>query len=111
MHSYDNLNFIKNVDTLHILDDIWVSDDGIIWTEVKECNKFTPRSNFKIGKLNDILVMVGGLSPHDELLKDIWVSKNGITWQLVKTQTEFKARIKFTLTNFNNALYLIGGET
>jgi len=101
IHSYDNLNNIKSIDNLQILNDVWTSDDGLNWNEITgvNINKFSPRCNFKIIHLlhDDSLILVGGMNEDHEELNDVWKSSDGINWYLLTPNAEFKPRSYFTL--------------
>ncbi len=58
--------------------DIWVSTDGIIWTEAVSTAQFTGRKVWNLTVFNNKLFLCGGTGT--TTYKDLWVSDDGMSW-------------------------------
>jgi len=64
--------------------EIWNSEDGVIWDMVTEKPDFSARSNATIVTREDGLWMFGGIPENGfRQLSEVWRSRNGTTWDLV----------------------------
>jgi len=79
MGGYVNSNY-KN--------DIWVSDNGIDWTEAVSDAPWAPRSSgnnkathLKLFIFKNRLWLCGGNKGYSSYFKDMWVSDDGMTWE------------------------------
>jgi len=61
--------------------DIWVSSDGIIWTEAVSTAQFTGRKVWNLTVFNNKLFLCGGTGT--TTYKDLWVSDDGMSWTYI----------------------------
>ena len=72
------------------VNDVWVSDDGLQWTEVTSAAPWSPRAYPGVVALDDALYMLGG-----EGLADVWQTSDGKQWTEVNPEADWKPRFGF----------------
>jgi leucine-zipper-like transcriptional regulator 1 len=105
---------MKTWDKFH--NDIWSSEDGKLWRQVKLHAGWSERRGHSVIVYNNKLWLLGGSVSSGKtdqlptkLLNDVWLSENGETWTNVSRYSEWSAR-ELQVINFNNKLYLVGGS-
>jgi hypothetical protein len=100
-------------------DDVWSSDDAIIWTLVAEHagwdhnggpSGFTGRSNFGFCIHNGCIYMHGGTDPYLSRWADTYRSDDGISWVLLNNYNNAWLRTDPAMCSFGGYLYLYGGQ-
>ena len=120
---------IYNLRTRNSENDVWYSEDGAQWYEVKEMTgdffaqnedvkqpgRYAPwysRYGHTLDALDvneygyDVMVQLGGFAPQP--MNDQWVTENGINW-VYCGEASWPARAFHATTTFNKKLYLMGG--
>ena len=86
------------------INDVWSSEDGVIWTEVTAAAPWAPRADAGIEVFNDELYLVGG-SGHN----DVWRSANGRDWTQVIAEADWNVRNDQGSAVFDGKLWVFGG--
>lgn len=80
----------------HFYNDVWNSDDGIIWNKVTDSAAWLPRG--MIGGnvvLNGKMWLLGGgtydtpLQPNRNFYNEIWSSSDGVDWEYLNSNTSY----------------------
>lgn len=92
--------FIGGEDRQHKYNDIWQSDDGIQWKQVKSNLPFGERSGSQVVQKNDSLFLLDN---------DVWCSTDGLNWirlteEIVKDQPIFG----YNAVVMDNTIFLLG---
>lgn len=111
------LNGNEDVDSGHTVsywnaphfNDIWNSDDGIIWNLINQNAAWPARRSMSVVLFKDKLWMLGGWSIEGGYTNDIWQSDDGISWKKVVSYAPWQAREGQTLEIFDDKIWLIGG--
>ncbi len=90
--------------TTGFLNDVWVSDDGMAWTEVTSNAPWSPRAYPGVVELDGALYMIGG-----EGLADVWQTSDGEQWAEVNPAAEWEPRSGFGRIAFDGNLWVFGG--
>ncbi|MFZ2038781.1 MAG: serine hydrolase [Minisyncoccia bacterium] len=98
-----------NYDLAEYFNDIWVSDDAINWTLVKEHAEFPPVRSVSVIEFKNKLFMYGGYTPKNTYHNGIWTSEDGITWRQVTQNVSWSEREGQKIIEFQDKLWLIGG--
>lgn len=86
------------------LHDVWVSDDGLAWTQVTDAAQWSPRDYAGVVVFNGQLYMVGG-----QAQADVWRSSNGKDWTQLTPEADWKPRHDFAKIVFDEKLWVFGG--
>ena len=65
----------------HNLNDVWSSDDGIIWTQVVKNADWSNRHEAGLMVYHDKMWILGGIGLNSTVLRDIWYSADGKHWR------------------------------
>lgn len=87
--------------------DVWFSDNGIIWTQATANGAFSPRSDHQLLSFSDKLWLIGGWD--GSMKNDVWSSGNGISWTQTTANAAFSARYAHQTVVFNDKMWLIAG--
>ena len=97
--------------------DVWVSDNGVYWTQVTEDAPFGKRRNSHLLSMGENLWLVGGSEYNEqsgayEDKNDVWFSADGVTWTLVTASAAWPARgpIGMSAAVFDDKLWVMGGD-
>jgi hypothetical protein len=92
--------------------DVWVSDDGRQWTELRHSAEWPARAFHNALAFNGRIWLFGGgnYSPDFEQRNDVWSSADGITWRRESAQAEWGARIWSAAVVYRSRMWLIGGH-
>ncbi len=90
--------------TVHTMNDIWSSDDGLHWTQVTANAPWSPREGAKVVVLNDALYMVGA-----EGQPDVWRSTDGVNWTQAASSVPWGPRFGDAVNAFDGRLWVLGG--
>ncbi len=88
------------------LNDVWVSGDGLAWTQVTDAAQWTPRDYPGVLVFNDTLYVAGGQGR-----TDVWSSSNGRDWIQLTAQTPWQPRHGAAQVVFDGKLWVFGGFT
>lgn len=69
------------LDDYEYKNDVWRSDDGIIWTEVTDTSAFNGRFDHQVVVFDNAFWVIGGLNSGFQGTNDIWRSSDGIDWR------------------------------
>jgi hypothetical protein len=91
--------------------DVWNSEDGVVWTRVLEGAPWSPRAFSAIAVFDDHLYLMGGGSYRETRLQltDVWRSRDGLRWERVRGHPAWSGRIWHSAVVVNGALYLMEG--
>lgn len=105
------VNGLPNYEAAKYYNDIWNSEDGIVWNKVTDHAEFPPIRSHTVINFKGTLYMIGGWSPvHGLQYKNgIWKSNDGIHWVKVVDKTDFVDREGQKILEWNGKLYMIGG--
>ena len=88
------------------LNDVWVSDDGLVWTQVTDAAAWPARDYPGVVVFDDELYLLGGQGQ-----ADVWRSSNGSQWTLLTPEAAWKPRHDFARMVFDGKLWVFGGWT
>jgi len=101
----------------HYHSDVWVSDDGIHWSQVNGAAQFGPRTNAHLLSMGENLWLTGGnrYDPQTKAFEeqnDVWKSEDGIHWTQVTASAPWPLRRSsgFSSVVFDNKLWIMGGD-
>ena len=86
------------------LNDVWVSDDGLAWTQVTAAAAWSAREYPAIVAFKNDLYMLGA-----EGQADVWRSANGTDWVPLASEAPWKPRHGFAHLSFDGKLWVFGG--
>jgi hypothetical protein len=86
------------------LHDVWVSDDGLAWTEVTAAAPWSARETPGVVVFDDGLYLVGGQGQ-----ADVWRSSNGQDWTRLTAEAPWKPRFGYARAVFDGRLWVFGG--
>ena len=92
-----------------ILNDVWSSSDGVVWTQATAAAAFPARSNHTSVVLGNKMWIIGG-SGKNGYLHDVWSSSDGVTWTQATPAAAFSARSGHTSVVLGNKMWVIGGD-
>ncbi|OEK01435.1 hypothetical protein BFP97_07830 [Roseivirga sp. 4D4] len=91
--------------------DIWMSTDGISWTEVfVSGNLFVERWLHGAIAYNNLLWVIGGDDDTGNRFNDVWTSPDGLNWTQQDTNPIFDVRDQMAIFSFNNSIWVSGGS-
>jgi hypothetical protein len=90
--------------TDRFLNDVWVSDDGVAWTQVTAAAPWTPRDVPGVAALGDDLYLIGGQGH-----ADVWKTSNGRDWSELTAEAEWRPRMGYGRAVFDGRLWVLGG--
>jgi hypothetical protein len=90
--------------TDQFLNDVWVSDDGLTWTQVTDAAAWPPRDYPGVIVFNDQLYVVGGQGH-----TDVWRTSNGKDWTPLVAQAPWGPRHGAAQVVFDGKLWVLGG--
>lgn len=94
-----------------LYNDVWISTDGITWTELTDDAGWHPRGQIEGHFVrNDTLWLIGG-GTYDarSMYSDVWHTTDGITWTMVTEAADFTPRQYHEVGVFDNRLWVLGG--
>ena len=75
---------IDNTAQFQYFNDVWNSEDGIVWNKVTDDPGYEARRYMSIVATDDAMWMFGGIPENGfRQLPEVWRSRNGTTWELV----------------------------
>ncbi len=86
------------------LNDVWVSDDGLAWTQVTASAQWPARDYPGVLVFKDELYLVGGQGQ-----ADVWRSSDGQDWVRLATEADWKPRHGYARVVFDSKLWIFGG--
>jgi N-acetylneuraminic acid mutarotase len=84
--------------------DVWVTDDGMTWTQVTEAAPWPARDQAAVLVLDDALYLIGGHG-----LADVWKTVDGREWAQVASDAPWKSRHGAGRLVFDGKLWVFGG--
>lgn len=99
-------------------DDIWNTEDGIHWNQVKMAHPFRPRRGMIGGSavLNGRVWLLGGGTyetpglPRYVYHNDVWSSADGITWERHLEKAPWCGRVYHDVAAFDGRLWVMEGQ-
>jgi len=89
--------------------DVWSSEDGIIWKLVTDEAAFDPRYGHSSMVFDNKLWVIGGIDSQNTLRNDVWFSEDGANWTLATDTASFSERWLHSSVVFDNKMWVIGG--
>jgi hypothetical protein len=86
------------------VNDVWVSDDGVAWTQVTESAGWSPRDYPGVIVFDDGLYIVGGQGRGD-----VWRSSNGTEWTRLVAEAPWGQRHGAGVAVLAGRLWFLGG--
>ena len=86
------------------LNDVWVSEDGIDWTQVTPAAPWSPRDKAGAVVFNNELYLVGGQGT-----ADVWRSSNGHDWTRLSVEADWGPRHDFARVVYDGRMWVFGG--
>ncbi|TMB95832.1 MAG: hypothetical protein E6J42_10080 [Chloroflexi bacterium] len=94
----------SDFETVHTLNDVWSSDDGLHWTRMTESAPWSTREGASVVVLDDAMYMVGA-----EGVPDVWRSMDGANWTQVAASVPWGPRFGYAANAFDGKLWVLGG--
>lgn len=96
---------------LNVLNDIWVSSNGLDWMLVTNNAPWDPREHYGSVVFKDQIFLLGGVTygPPFKAFSDVWVSNNGHTWEKILDQAPWGPRRGFGCVVYKNKIWILGG--
>ena len=94
----------KDFSTIHALNDIWSSSDGLHWKRETTAAAWSPRERANVVVFGDALYLLGAQGQ-----ADVWRSDDGVDWTELSPATEWKPRNDYGAAAFENKLWVYGG--
>lgn len=95
-----------------LLNDVWSSSDGVIWTEEvpnDSATSFPPRADHTALVFQNQIWVIGGGGVNSRL-NDVWSSPDGVNWTQETDNAGFVPRLAHTSVVFNDQIWVVGGE-
>jgi N-acetylneuraminic acid mutarotase len=92
--------------------DVWVTDDGRNWTELRRSADWAPRAYHNALAYNGRIWLFGGgnYAPVYEQRNDVWSSADGIEWRRETARAEWLPRIFASAVVYRGRMWLLGGN-
>jgi len=90
--------------TVHMLNDVWSSEDGLHWAQVTASAPWSPREGARVVVLGDAMYMVAA-----EGIQDVWRSTDGANWAQVLASVPWGPRFGYAVNAFDGKLWVLGG--
>lgn len=94
----------QDFSTVHTLNDVWRSADGLHWTQVTAAAPWSPREEASVQVFKGAMYVLGG-----ERMADVWRSKDGINWTRLTATAPWKARNGYATSVYGDKLWVFGG--
>jgi hypothetical protein len=94
----------QDFSTLHMLNDVWTSADGLHWTRVTASAPWSAREESTVVPFENALYVIGG-----EGRSDVWRSTNGLDWTRLTTRAPWGPRSGYARIAFGGKLWVYGG--
>jgi len=108
---FDNkIYLIGGTNDTNFLNDIWTTEDGIIWTEVTPSSSFIDPIVFHtLTVYEDALWLVGGWSNTTQFNNHIWYSQDGMNWINYNGDIPFDGLYAHSTLVYEDELWIFGG--
>ncbi len=91
--------------------DVWYSEDGILWEQATEMAAFSPRKEHGSVVFDNKLWVIGGsVEGNPTRTNDVWYSEDGVSWTLANANADFPEVSGHSTIVFNNKIWLLGGS-
>lgn len=100
----------RDVFSTFVLNDIWSSDDGIVWRKALASAPFEGRRKHKVASFAGKLWLIGGVDIKGVGLTDLWSSVDGVSWVLEKADVVGEKLYSHSLTVFEDKLWLMNSN-
>lgn len=90
------------------LNDIWNSEDGLVWNLVTANAAWSPRFDVKVALVKEKIFLIAGKEYPNSPLPEVWCSVDGVHWDQVYDGVELR-RMAFACTVYHNRIYIAGG--
>lgn len=110
----DKMWLVGGYDGRQYYNDVWSSEDGVVWTKVVDKAAWSPRTIVTITVFRDKMFIIGGgtidgtTNPTPDSDKEIWSSSDGATWNRVTT--DLQKRSGGSPVVFDDKLWLVGAN-
>ncbi|HET9597230.1 MAG TPA: hypothetical protein VFP65_16700 [Anaeromyxobacteraceae bacterium] len=92
-------------EAVHMLNDVWSSEDGLHWTQVTSAAPWRARAEPRVAVLgDDALYLLGGGAA-----ADVWRSEDGVHWTQLTAEAPWTARHGYGGQAFDGRLWVFGG--
>jgi hypothetical protein len=90
--------------TMHMLNDVWSSEDGLNWTQVTAAAPWSPREGARLVVLGDAMYLVAA-----DGAADVWRTTDGVNWTQVASSVPWGPRFGYGAEAFDGKLWVLGG--
>lgn len=99
------------VPAYHANNDVWCSDDGVVWKQVTDAAPWHPRLWFSAVTYRERMWVLGGWS-NDPARNwgDVWCSKDGKSWIELRSKVSWKERHEHSAYVFKDKIWIAGGH-
>ena len=91
------------------VDDVWSSEDGVIWEEVTASAGWSSRSAHSSVVFDGKLWVIGG-TDNTSYFDDVWSSTDGATWTQETAAAGWSGRFGHSSVVYGSKLWVIGGN-
>ncbi|MDD2716857.1 MAG: Ig-like domain-containing protein, partial [Candidatus Wallbacteria bacterium] len=107
----DKMWMIGGIDDTSMHNDVWSSNDGVTWSQIKgnDANGFSARFGHTSLVFNNKMWVIGGNSSAGGCKRDVWSSVDGVTWTQATAAAGFSARYGLMSAVFDHKMWVIGG--
>jgi hypothetical protein len=108
---------VQNMDA-GLYNDVWASDDGVFWHQIRDHAEFSPRLGHSLVEFQGKLWLIAGCKLNGNNVKDnpnnyfndVWNSQDGEHWNRVTESAPFKPRANPACFVFHGRLWILGGQ-
>jgi len=91
--------------------DVWQSDDGKVWTQLKTESPWKDRYDFGLLVFDNLLWVLGGREKDPRNAhNDVWFSRDGIDWRLQAAEAPWTRRSGGFSIVFRDKIFIYGGK-
>jgi hypothetical protein len=96
-----------------MMNDVWFSSDGSIWTQSTSAALFSPRLGHTSVSFNNKMWVIGGVGGYSNppFYNDVWYSTDGATWTQATANAGFSPRSGHSSVVFDNKIWVIAGNS
>ena len=94
-----------NKSPARFLNDVWISEDGLKWSQMTGTKMWTPRSPAHILVFKNSLWMIGS-----EGSTEVWRSDDGMSWTQIASEAPWASRHAYGTAVFDDKIWVYGGQ-
>ena len=110
-------SFGGNDGDIEFENDVWLSDNGITWTQTTSSAAWSARGGHSSVVYDNKIWVLGGLDAVDDLdndrnievKNDVWFSADGATWTQATSSAAWSARGGHSSVVYDNKIWVLGG--